>query len=405
MDDRELYMARQPVFDVHGRVWGYKLLFRDDAEAQRACMDDPEACTLAVVASLLVSPDKGFSDAMCVINATMEFITRGYARGLACESLALSVTTEILGNGEALAEMHSLRKEGVRFLLDVRDAAMPSAALLNYFDVVETHCDHLQDVVAALPAGWLDTHMVMAKQVETADQREKAEVSGARLFLGYFFQHPDLRTVRTVSASLIGRLKILQILEDDVQDIRLLTQAVEADVSITVRLLRLINSPVFAFRRRIDSIRQAISLLGWDKLRNWLRLIVVSDMNPEEKTNELAYSSAVRARFLQLLALYSGRPEMADKLYLVGLFSMLEAMLERPYAEIFADLHLATEVEDALLGKGGQLQPWYDFMKRLDSGDWLHLDAAAAVLGVELKTAGKAQLESYSWANAFFRSG
>lgn len=404
MPDDELFLARQPIFDRKGDVWGYELLYRSSGEAQTMDMDDLDASTLKVAAGLLLSPDQNFSVAQSLVNCSRGFLLNGYAKGLAAGGVTLSVPQELLHDAAVLEVLDQAAAGGARLSLALDCSGAPPVGGIQRFSLVELSSACLQ---AATCWSWLQHRdpkrtLLLVNHIESHDDHELAAAAGAGLFQGFYYQRPKTYSLKPLSVTVLNRFKILQLLESDSRDSKLLTHCIEAEVSIAVRLLRFVNSPAFGFVRTIDSVNQAVTLIGWEPLRNWLRLVVVSDMPPTDKSRELAYSSAINAKFLELLALYAYRPELADKLYLVGLLSQLEPMLDKSYKSIFTALPLNKDVEQALLGTGGELKPWLDFVRQLDSGNWLHIDANAAALRIPLKAVSKAKLEAVSWANEFF---
>lgn len=408
MLNNELFLARQPIFDRAGRIWGYEILYRDSGEALSAALEDLEASTLKVAAGMLLSPDREFAAAPSLINCSRGFLLNGYAKGLAASGSILSVPQSLLNEAAVQTVLEELGNEKdfpVRLSLALDSLASldsPHPLGLDHFSIVELPFQYLEKFNSHSLIHKLKSCILLVNRIETHQDQELAATAGATLFQGYYYQYPRTYSIKPLSATVLNRFKILQLLESNSRDSKLLTQCIEAEVSIAVRLLRFVNSPTFGFVRTIDSVHQAVTLIGWEPLRNWLRLVVVSDMPPTDKSRELAYSSAILAKFLELLALYAYRPELADKLYLVGLLSQLEPMLDKSYKGIFTELPLNKDVEQALLGTGGELKPWLDFVRMLDSGNWLNIDAKAAALRISLKAVSKAKLEAVSWANDFF---
>ena len=173
-----------------------------------------------------------------------------------------------------------------------------------------------------------DSARMIAKRVESADDLSRAKDAGFALFHGFFFKRPQTETGRKISSSEITRIKLFEIIEKEEPDFDALAQAVEADVAISYRLLNFLNSANFSFATTVTSIRQAIVLAGWKPIRNWLRLIILTDMTPSEKTQELSYLSAHRAKLFETAALGGGYEDESDKLFMLGLFSLLDAMLD-----------------------------------------------------------------------------
>jgi EAL and modified HD-GYP domain-containing signal transduction protein len=299
---------------------------------------------------------------------------------------------------EALTD---LKRQGILLAVDLRGLQGDEGREGGLFDVVEVPWP---DLAAGLTGADYPDARLLVKRIETHAQADQAVQAGADLLQGFFFEKPRTFQVHPLSSTSLSRLRILQILEAHDENLEQLTEAVESDVSLAVRLLKLVNSASFSLSRRIESVRQAIVLVGWSKLRNWLRLIVITDMAPSRSTNELAYSSAVRAKFLELAAIYTDREELADKAYMLGLFSLLEAMLEKSFSDIFRELKLDEDVISALLEGAGPLQAWLSLARLMDTGAWLALDALAAELGLSMKTISRCRIEAFDWAKEFFQS-
>ena len=394
------FFARQPIFDAEGKVWGYEALYRHIEDAEQAEIKDFDESTLKVAAGLLASPDYGFKDAFCIVNATRDFLEKGYALGLANDKLVLSIPDELLRDESILEYLSPIREQGVRIMSACKgpENLRPYPERIDMFELPYSALDAAKGN-SCLPEG---AAQLLVTHIETHEEMESAREAGANLFQGYFFQKPKTYSVKPLATSMVNRLKVLQLLESEEQDLNALTKAIEADVSITVRLLRLVNSPVFAFVRKIDSVRQAITLVGWDKLKNWLHLIIISDMAPSEKSKELSLASAVQAKFLELIALYMGKRDLSEKLYLLGLFSLLEPIMERTYNDIFSEISIDEAVQEALVHDRGELASWLNMARDLESGNWLKLDSMAMEIGVDMKTVSKCKLDAMAWAKNFF---
>ncbi|MDK2957628.1 MAG: hypothetical protein PWQ57_3126 [Desulfovibrionales bacterium] len=402
MSEEYLYIARQPIFDCAGKVWGCRLLYRENELAGKASYLDGEEATLRVAASLLVSPDHGYSHSYTVLSVSRDFLLQGMVQGLGVEKLVVSIPGGIIKDAPVIEALTELKRQGCMLSVDILGLQWCQGADEEpLFDVVEVPWSELS--LGLERTGCLGAQLLV-KRIETHEQADRAIQAGAQLLQGFFFEKPRTFQVRPLSSTSLSRLRILQILEAHSEDLDQLTEAVESDVSLALRLLKLINSASFALSRRIESVHQAVVLVGWNKLRNWLRLIVITDMAPSRATNELAYASAVRAKFLELAAIYTDRDELSDKLYMLGLFSLLEAMLEKSFTDIFRELKLDEDVSSALLEGAGPLKSWLSLARLMDTGAWLALDALAAELGLSMKMISRCRIEAFDWAKEFFQS-
>jgi EAL and modified HD-GYP domain-containing signal transduction protein len=401
MDANQLYVARQPIFDRDKKVWGCKLLYRESEAAGAARYLDGEEATLKVAASLLVSPDQEFRSGCTMVTVSRDFLLQGMVQGLELDKPVVGVRSKLLKDKQVLDALRDLKGHGYKLSVDLRGGEWSDVPAPELFDVAELPWTDLQP--GGKPKSMGDV-LLLVKRIETHEQADQAREAGADLLQGFFFEKPRTYRIRPLTATSLSRLKILQILESRDEDLESLSAAIESDVSLALRLLKLVNSASFALARRIESVRQAASLVGWNKLKNWLRLIVVTDMTPSRVTNELAYSSAVRAKFLELAAQEAGRDDLADRLYMLGLFSLLEALLEASFADVFRELQLDEDVQAALLDFSGPFKGWLSLARLMDTANWLALDSLAAELGLSMKQISSCRMEAFDWAKDFFQS-
>jgi len=226
---------------------------------------------------------------------------------------------------------------------------------------------------------------------------------GFSWFQGFFFQKPEIMPGRKLPSSQITRLKLFQLLEQDDVEIDKLAEVIQADVSISYRLLTLLNSAAFGLPVKIRSIQRAIVMLGMKQLRNWLRVVIFTDMAPKGKTRELSTSSVVRGKFLDNTAKAHGRSaEMGSSLFLLGLFSLLDALLDIPMDQIAENLPLDDDIKAALCGRGGDYADWLNLAKCFENADWTSLDGIIAKHALDPARIAKSYFGALDWANTFF---
>ncbi|MFO7818050.1 MAG: HDOD domain-containing protein [Desulfovibrionales bacterium] len=397
-----LFVARQPVFDRDGRVWGYKLLYRAAMEDQSAEISDEDEASIKVASYLSISPDRKGKKARNIINASRDFILRGFVGYLASDTLVVSLPAGLYADPEIRKELEETRNEGVRVAIVVDREFKYLNRFIDQADIVEIPVTALGKLdPGACPTGSAGKPMFLVTRIETWEEACRALDGGADLLQGFYFCSPANYSRGPMPPTLTNGLRVLQILESEKQDIGELTRAVESDPGLSLKLISFVNSAAFSLLREVDSVRHAIALVGWKRLKNWLHLMVVVDCLPSDKTRELAYCSAMRGKFLELLALYSGRHDLADSLYLTGLFSLLDVMLERSFGDIFKELAMDSRIKEALAEESGEIRPWLELAIQLDSENWLLIDSLAMDLGLDLLTISRCRLESLEWVNRF----
>ena len=402
-----IFIARQPVFDRNNDTWGYMLLFRDSENAERAIFSDDSEATMSLVANLPLCGGVAGERGRQMIHFTPEDIKRETPLAVPAANTVVIVEENAAADKELLAALASLRAEGYEVAVNNflgRPGAEQLADLADYLlvDIDHKNKDDLATIVSR--GKKIGSARFVAKCVETAEARAMAKDAGFSYFHGFFFQRPSVQTGRKISSAEVTRLKLFEIIEKSEPDFDALAPAIEADVAISYRLLNFLNSATFSFATTITSIRQAVVLAGWKPIRNWLRLIIHTDMTPSEKSLELAYLSAHRAKLFETAALGGGHEEDSDKLFMLGLFSLLDAMLDMDMTDVVRHLPVDDAIKAALCGQGGPYAPWLAMAKAIESSDWDEVGARAKELDLLPGTVAVSYQHAFSWADAFFSS-
>ncbi|MFQ5676319.1 MAG: EAL and HDOD domain-containing protein, partial [bacterium] len=212
----------------------------------------------------------------------------------------------------------------------------------------------------------------LAEKVETREVFEQARELGYYFFQGNFFAEPVIVAGRSLPAHKMNFLRLLQQVNRPDLDYNELEKIFKEDVTLSYKLLRYINSAYFGFSNKIRSIRHALTLLGLFEAKKWLSLIALNSMG-QDKSEEVVISSLFRANLCELLAPLVGLEKRAPELFLMGLFSMLDALLDRPLDEVLAELPIAEDVKSALLGQQNILRDVYRLVVFYEKGDWEHV--------------------------------
>jgi EAL and modified HD-GYP domain-containing signal transduction protein len=207
---------------------------------------------------------------------------------------------------------------------------------------------------------------MLAEKLETPQEFRQARDMGFVLFQGYFFRRPEIMTAREVPASKLHYLRLLEMVCRPELDLRELEGLIKQETSISYRLLRYLNSPLFGFSLEIKSIRHAMAILGEREMRRWIRLVVTVGA-AEQKCSELVLTGLARARFCELLSV---RLRSGSDLFLMGLLSVMDAILEVPIEVVLEQVPVEKDTKSALLGQSSPLRPLYRLMLAQESGEW-----------------------------------
>lgn len=368
------YVARQPILDLQGRVFGYELLFRNSLE--NTFQGDGELATRTMLDNtVLFGLDKLTSGTMAFVNCTHEALTQTLVDILPPEQTILEILEDLEPTPELIEACRRLKEAGYRLALDDfewRPDLQPlvELAAIIKVDILKTPEPEWRQLMRQVRESGLPITM-LAEKVETYEAFENVRTAGFTLFQGYYFCRPVLLKTRAIPANHLSHIEILRLLREVPLDMEKLATAVKRNASLTYRLLRLVNSPLYAMRQEVRSVKTALVAIGEDAFRRLATLAIASEMNSGQSI-ELLRMAFVRARFCELA---SEAVQMdATEQYLVGLLSLLPAMLRVPMKDLLPSLPLREEVHEALLGETvpeGRLLRW---IEGCEQGDWKACD-------------------------------
>lgn len=394
------------MFDRGRKVWGYELLYRHDAEAESAVFEDKDRATWKVMANAFsVQRSDMAAPPKIMIHFPRTSILQNVPYALPAEQGVVEVSESEPLDPVLEDALSCLFRDGYKVAVDQFEARRKARRYLEIADIIVIDClDRTPDELRNLAEAAQDSGaLLLAKRVETPEQYELARSLGFDLFQGYFFQKPETITDRRLTSSEAARLKLFQLIESDDPDFNQLGEAIQADVSISYRLLTLLNSPYFGFAQKITSIRQALVLAGWKQIKNWLRVVILTDMAPKGKTSELPFLSAQRGKFLEMAMVDSGRSNPGpDRLFILGLFSLLEPMFDMPMENIVMHLPLDDDLKTALCGKENEYYFWLELISCFENADWKRLDEVMQKLKLDPVVVAGCYHKALTWANGFF---
>ncbi len=402
--DQALFYARQPIYDRDLHVWGYDLREKAvrGAAGLRIAPEEAgsvkEACDRRNVLRRIL--DRGSRAVLPfgerVVLQAVDFMVPPVQVGLRIPARGLSA-------GD-MAELASLKAEGHVILAETGHGEADGLVLQD--------CDIIcLDVAGASPADVrrrmkameLFDAMFMARGVADKDLFAEYREMGFALFEGPFFKAAEVVPGKPLSPHKLSRLQIFRIIEQKEPDFAALTNAIQSDVSVSLRLIAYLNSASFAFARRITSIKQALSLLGWAKVRTWLRVILLADMLEDDEQSELLFLSVRRGKFLELVA--TQHPELRldpGEMFLLGGFSLLDAIMGVPMEQILDDLPLSDRLKGALCRRKTEYLPLLQLAVLFEEPDWEELEGLLQLLRLDFDKVSLAVFVAASWVEQFF---
>jgi c-di-GMP-related signal transduction protein len=235
----------------------------------------------------------------------------------------------------------------------------------------------------------------LAEKVESRQEFEETKNIGCMYFQGYFFRKPEVQRSRQIPANRLNYIRLLQSASRPVIDLREIESILKCEPSLCYSLLRYLNSATFGFSRGISSVRHALSLLGENETRRWMRLVALLAAG-QNKPSDLILAALVRARFCELAA--SEVREAEPDLFMMGLMSLIDAILEIPMNQIFETMALDAEIQAVLLGNASRLTPVYEVMLALEAGDGDRVSELAKKIAVSEQNLEQKYWEATRWA-------
>ena len=395
------YVARQPIMNLRGHVHGYELLFRNAPDA--VASPGLNAAARTMLDNAVIFGLEWMTNGLpAFVNCTAEVLAEDLVLVLVPQMSVLAIPANLELTPRLLDCCSKLKSRGFRLALDDftwKPNLRPLAAIADYirvdfnrFGVAERQ--YLRGLDSASIA-------IVAKRVETQEDYQLASAEGFTLFQGSYFCHPVLLKKRKVPANRMLHFEIVRMLHHDPIDIHQVSQLVLRDASLTYRLLRLINSPIYAIYQEVRSIESAIIAMGENAFRRIVTLAILSELNGEESP-EILHMALLRARFCEMSAGRCGF-DSAEQ-YLLGMLSLLPAMLRLPMEELTPSLPLRAEICEALQGTPNPERSLLSWLECHEQGDWQTCDLIAEANGLSRVQLMQCYAESVVWSEAALHS-
>ncbi len=369
-----IFVARQPVFTVDKETYGYELLFREGLENAFPGVDGSIATSKVLSDTFftlgidkITGPRPGF------INFTRDLIVDETPRLFPKNKFVIEVLEDIDADGDVLMALDMLKQKGYVIALDDFQFDKSKAPLVKLSEIIKVDIMATPLKSIALQVEYLRKKgnvTLLAEKVETYQEFEQAKRLGFTLFQGYFFSKPEVLANKSIPSVKNNLLDLIAEADNPDMDTVRIAGIIKNDVSISYKLMRLINSAYFKRVNEIETIKDAVSYLGSDELKKFISVVAVAGLN-ENKPDELTRLSITRARMAELMGNSVKTPGFSpERLFTVGLFSMLDAMLDMPMETVLENLSFSARIKDALLGKIKTVNSILGMIQCFERGDW-----------------------------------
>lgn len=398
----DVFVARQPIFNRQKKIFAYELLFRTSMANVFPDIDG-ETATSSLLSStfLTVGIDKISGGHKVFINFTEDLLLRGTPTLLPRQKILVEVLEDVSPTQEIIDACLSLKQMGYELALDDFVFAKHLVPLIEIASIIKidfrsTPIEEIERLVSALsvyPCRFL------AEKVETHAEFQKALALGFSYFQGYFFSKPEVLKNKDISSSQLTIMQLICEVNRVEFDIRTLDRLINQDVSISYKLLNYLNSAFFSRLQPLSSIRQAITYLGERGTRLFVCLIATSKL-AAHKPEELMKTSIIRARFLEHLG--QELKKSSGEFFMLGLFSLIDAMLDNSMEYLIGQLPLTADVCEALVDRSGPLFPYLRLVELYETGEWLEIEQALAAIDLTAENIVQFYLDAVAMADSYY---
>ncbi len=366
----ETIIARQPIFDVKRNLFAYELLYRGVDMLSLANVGGNRATSSLLTSSFFTEGlEKISGNKPCFVNFTEELLLANIAESFPINNIVVEILEDVEPTDEVIAICKKLKDLGYTLALDDFVYHKKFIPLIELADIVKidfilTPVDQISKTLNDLSQHKID---FLAEKVETNDEFVEARKLGFKYFQGYFFAKPEVVRIKELSTSKITLLNLLAEINRESVSAKKMTEIISADVTLSYRLLRYINSAYFYLIREVESILYAVSYLGENEIKRFVTLAVISEIS-SNKPAELVKLAAVRAKFCERLGQESPRETKTNELFMLGLFSLLHAMLDTPITDILKKIPVSDDIKQALIHQDGPLSVFLKIVMAYEKG-------------------------------------
>ncbi|MCC6207450.1 MAG: HDOD domain-containing protein [Gammaproteobacteria bacterium] len=394
------YIGRQPIFDVQQNVIGYELLYRRQEQTTQARVIDGDQATSQIFINsfLEMGLDKVVGKHQAFINVTRHFITNIDLLPPPSSQLVLEILEDIEIDNTIISAVRKLKQMGYIIALDDFIYHPDLKPLVNEANIVKLDVQALNDMELEEHVSILNKYPIklLAEKIETPEMFDRCKGLSFDYFQGYFLCKPRVLTGRRMPANRVNTMRMMAELQNPAINIKELEALISQDPTMSYKLMRYINSAAFTLSKKVDSIHHAIVYLGEKEIKRWATLIALTGI--DDKPDELITTSLIRSKMCELLA-ESCSSANKDSAFIVGLFSTLDAMMDRPLPEILGALPLSPEITEALISRKGPYAAILNSVIAYEHGEWDKLESTA----ISKETITEIYLNSLNWADTIMQ--
>ncbi len=398
----DIFIARQPILNAHKKLFAYELLYRGTKTSTLATASGNKATTSVLSSAFLTEGiDKISGSRPCFINFTRELLLQNLPFSFPKTLIVVEVLEDVPPTPDVVAVCRKLRGDGYTIALDdfIYDSSLDpliNVADIIKFDIRLSSLDTIQKTLHKLSRYNLK---YLAEKVESHEEFVQMSKLGFSYFQGYFFCRPEKIKIKEVDSAKINLVNLLAEVNRKTTSVKKLEKIIQGDVGLSYKLLRFINSSYFYRVNKIESVANAITYLGSREIQRFIILVLISEL-ATDKPAELVRLAVVRAKMGELIARETVLKDKEDEIFLLGLFSLLDAMLDTGMDFICDHLSLGDHLKNALINQTGPYSPYLQLIISYEKRDEPGCLAAMKEIGLGLEKLHQMYMDAISFAES-----
>lgn len=397
------YVARQPILDKEQNLFAYELLLRDSlANYFPKDVNDDEA-TAKIIDGLEynLGLDSLAQGKLAFINFTHDSIINEYPLLLDKEQIVVEILETAKPGKKLLAACINLKQKGYIIALDDYEHDPRWKHFFPYVDIIKldyslTSEQQFQEIIATLEP--FPKIKLLAEKIETFTEFEHAVSIGCEYFQGYFFSRPEVIKTVSFNPSQVAVVNLLSEINKPEIDIKKITTLFEDDVNLSFKILRYVKSPIFKRDANIETIKQAILVLGYEELKRFVFLLFTAQFS-QGKPQELTVMALTRGRFCELMVQATMPPHTQSSAFLIGLLSLIDAMVDADIQELMDKLPLHQDIKDAIVSRKGESANFLKLCELFEKADWQNIELFCQQLKVDPEESSALFQQALQWAD------
>jgi EAL and modified HD-GYP domain-containing signal transduction protein len=396
-----VYVARQPIFDKNKNIFAYELLFRDGTDNYVPDIDGDVATTSLLANTFFsIGIDTLAGGRKSFINFTQNLLEKKVPLLLPKETTVIEILEDVKPDPALIDACAQMAADGYTIALDdfvylPELEPLIAMATIIKFDFRLTPKEAIDDYLKQLSRNSL---CLLAEKVETHDEFEAAQRMGFELFQGYFFCKPEIIQGREIQGSQLTLMMIMAQINSDAFNCDELERLIAKDMGLSYKLFKYLNSAFFARANKVTSVKQALVYLGEKEIRRFVSLVAMSRL-AEGKPDELIRAACIRGKFCELLGADAHEQTAPSEMFTLGMFSLIDAVIDQPMGKILGELPLSSQIKHALVDAKGRLAGYIELVRSYEAGRWDRVSRLSQALKLDDKTLPDLYLQACQWSD------